>query len=298
LESVSGFGVWKSCEFEIISSTKASLAPAIIETRMDSLNGTRRAALVVAHPGHELRVYGWLEAACPRVFVLTDGSGRSGHSRLQSTVNVLDGVGARSGSIFGRFTDQAVYQATLRHDHALFNALARELAGEFISERVDYVAGDAEEGYNTAHDICRLVLNAAVELASRERGVPIVNYDFLLTGRPAECPESLREQAVWLRLDDAAFNRKLTAASNYSELAAEVEAAINENGESAFRVECLRPVECVDRGTGRFMTEKPYYERYGEQQVAAGHYEKVISYREHILPIAKALRECVGETSS
>lgn len=265
---------------------------------MKSSNGTRRAALVIAHPGHELRVYGWLEAARPLVFVLTDGSGRTGHSRLQSTVNILEGVGARPGSIFGRFTDQAVYQATLGHDHALFKALARELADELVRERVDYVAGDAEEGYNTAHDICRLVLNAAVELASRERGVPVVNYDFLLTGRPAECPSHLRESAVWLRLDDATFGRKLTAAGNYSELAAEVATAIDENGESAFRVECLRPVVDVDCRAGRFNTEKPYYERYGEQQVAAGHYEKVISYREHILPIAEALRECVGESGS
>ena len=265
---------------------------------MDSLNGTRRAALVVAHPGHELRVYGWIEAARPRVFVLTDGSGRTGSSRLQSTVSVLKSVGARQGSIFGRFTDQAVYQATLQHDHALFKTLARELAAELIRERIDYVAGDAEEGYNTAHDICRLILNAAVELASRERGVPVVNYDFLLTGRPTECPDHLRERAVWLRLDDAIFSRKLTAASNYSELAAEVETAINENGESAFRTECLRPVVAVDCRAGRFMTEQPYYERYGEQQVAAGHYEKVISYREHIHPIAEALRECAGEASS
>jgi predicted DNA-binding ribbon-helix-helix protein len=261
---------------------------------MESLHATRNAALVVAHPGHELRVYGWLEATRPHVFVMTDGSGRKGSSRLQSTVSVLDGVGARPGSVFGRFTDQSVYQATLNHDYELFNALARELAEEFIRERIDYVAGDAEEGYNTAHDICRLVLDAAVAIASRERGLKIDNYDFLLTGGSAECPERLRERAVWLRLDDATMKRKLTAAGNYSELAAEVEAAIRENGSSAFRVECLRPVERVD-GVGRFDAEQPYYELYGEQQVAAGHYEKVISYREHILPIAAALRECVGE---
>lgn len=39
----------------------------------DQTISSGRAALVVAHPGHELRVYGWLEQARPRVFVLTDG---------------------------------------------------------------------------------------------------------------------------------------------------------------------------------------------------------------------------------
>lgn len=259
---------------------------------MKSLNSTRRAALVVAHPGHELRVYGWLEATRPLVFVMTDGSGRTGHSRLPSTAKILNAVGASAGTVFGRFSDQFVYQATLRQDYGFFTALARELADHFVRERIDYAAGDAEEGYNTAHDICRLVINAAVEMASRERGIEIDNYDFLLTGRPEECPDQLRPRAIWLQLDDATVGRKLTAADNYPELAAEVETAIRENGASAFRVECLRPA-VDDNGVSRFANEKPYYERYGEQQVAAGHYETVIRYREHVLPIAEALRECV-----
>src|SRR5207302_1404403 len=33
----------------------------------------KTSALLVAHPGHELRVHGWLERERPLVFVLTDG---------------------------------------------------------------------------------------------------------------------------------------------------------------------------------------------------------------------------------
>ncbi len=248
-----------------------------------------RAGLVVAHPGHELRVYGWLEKTRPHVFVLTDGSGRTGLSRLQSTTNILNGIGAHRGSIYGRLTDIAVYQALLRHDHQLFTGLARELADEFLRAQIEYAAGDAAEGYNTAHDVCRMVLDAAVEMASRTRGARLGNYDFLLKGRPDECPVRLRERALWLRLDDDAVGRKLKAADNYPELAAEVEAAISENGASAFRVECLRPVE--DDSSERFVVEKPYYEQYGEQQVATGLYEHVIRYREQLLPLAGALRQ-------
>jgi len=260
---------------------------------MQSLN-SKRSALVVAHPGHELRVYGWLEASRPRVYVMTDGSGRTGHSRLGSTARILDDVNATTGAMFGRFTDQSVYKAILLHDCSFFTAIARELADEFVREGIDYAAGDAEEGYNTTHDICRLVLNAAVEIASAERGMQIGNYDFLLTGRPAECPDGQSARAIWLQLDETTMARKLTAASNYPELAAEVEMAIKENGESAFRIECLRPVEGVSE---RFATEEPYYELYGRQQVAAGHYEKIISYGEHIRPIAAALRNHVRGAS-
>jgi hypothetical protein len=46
-------------------------------------------ALIIAHPGHEIRVHGWLERAKPVVYVLTDGSGRSGQSRLASTARLL-----------------------------------------------------------------------------------------------------------------------------------------------------------------------------------------------------------------
>lgn len=251
-----------------------------------------RAALVVAHPGHELRVHGWLETARPRVFILTDGSGREGLSRLQSTTNVLTGAGSRPGSVYGRFSDLGLYEALLRHDHRMFTELAHELAGEFVRERIEYVAGDAVEGYNTAHEVCHLVLCAAVEMASRARGASVGKYDFLLKGRPDECPEPLRERAIWLRLDDEAVGRKLRAAENYPELAAEVEAAIKENGAGAFRVECLRPVE--GGRMERFASEQPFYERHGEKQVAAGHYGQVVRYREHILPLAEALRECAG----
>jgi hypothetical protein len=252
-----------------------------------------RAALVVAHPGHELRVFGWLEKVRPRVFVLTDGSGRTGRSRLQSTTDILAGVGALPGSVYGRFSDLALYQAILQHDYQLFAGLARELADEFLRQRIEYAAGDSAEGYNTMHDVCRLVLDAALEMVGRAREMSIGNYDFHLKGRLDECPAPLRDRAIWLHLDDAAVGRKLKAANDYPEMADEVEAAISENDAGAFRIECLRPVE-GNNGIERFATEKPYYEKHGEQQMAAGYYKHVIRYREHMLPLAEALQESIG----
>ncbi len=258
---------------------------------MTTFSPEARAALVVAHPGHELRVYGWLETTRPRVFVLTDGSGRTEFSRLQSTTSILTDVGSQPGSVYGRFSDLTLYHALLRHDHEVFTELVCQLADEFLRERIEYVVGDAIEGYNTVHDACRLVLNAAVELANCARGIGLGNYDFLLKGRPDECPARLRDRAIWFHLDDDAVRRKMKAADNYPELAAEVETAIRENTADAFRVECLRPVEAdADEHP---VVEKPYYEQYAERQVAAGYYQHVIRYREHILPLAEALRECV-----
>ncbi|HWS56068.1 MAG TPA: hypothetical protein VN228_18150 [Pyrinomonadaceae bacterium] len=273
------------------------------------------AALVVAHPGHELRVYGWLERARPRVHVLTDGSGRSQQSRAASTDVVLGAAGATPGAVYARLTDAALYAAILDRDFKLFTDLADELAEAFVGDGTRTVAGDAAEGYNPAHDACRLLLDAAVGLARAASGAPVENLEFTLVGPPDECAAESRAAARWLRLDEETFARKLRAARNYPELAAEVEAALAGAGSvglrahpdlaarsglsggvaggDSFRVECLRPASSGARA-GRDSGVKPFYEQYGERQVAAGHYARVLRHREHMLPLAEALRSHVG----
>ena len=258
------------------------------------LSQDTRTTLVIGHPGHELRVFRWLEINRPWVFVLTDGSGRSGRSRLASTTRILDEVGARKGSFYGRFTDVAAYSAILSHDCAVFAGLARELARHLIDQRINYVAGDALEGYNPTHDVCRLVIGAAVEMANRSGDHKARNFDFPLAAPPDNYSEAHGDQALRIAVDDRAFARKMSAARAYSELASEVETAINDNKEEAFRVECLRPVSNCERGD-RFAAAPPYYEQHCEKQVAAGYYTHVIRYRQHFLPLAEALWRRVEE---
>src|SRR5579883_1534118 len=105
----------------------------------------KRAALIIAHPGHELRAHGWLEAARPITCVLTDGSGGAGEPRLESTSRVLASAGATPGPVYGRLSDRAIYAALLDHDTALFTGLVEELAQALLDCEIDYVAGDARE---------------------------------------------------------------------------------------------------------------------------------------------------------
>lgn len=293
----------------------------------------RRAALVVAHPSHELRVHGWLEEARPYVCILTDGAGRSGEPRLSRTSEVLARVGATQGVIFGRLTDLEVYAAILRGDSELFAELVEELAQAFVTEQIDYVVGDAAEGYSVTHDICRVMIGAAVERAKQEYDHQVANFDFAVVGAPGE---TQNREDLWFNLDAGAFARKVNAALAYTpKLARDVEAALQgtpfqgirrfsepqlagevdvelsasvlEELESrpvlkaqlrdivegvpldAFRVECLRSVD-NQMGT-HWTTNGPlFYELYGEKLVAAGHYKKAIRYREHMLPLAEAIR--------
>ena len=255
---------------------------------------TQRAALIIAHPGHELRVHHWLETAKPQVAVLTDGSGRTNKSRLDSTTRILQRTGATPGPIYGRFTDAQIYKVMLEGQRDVIVKLLEEVADWLVAEKFDYVAGDALEGYNTSHELCRYLISAACELARRRSGRAIANYDFLLTGRPDECPPELRPNAICLRLDDAAIAHKLAAAENYPELKDEVAGALQKFGKSLFAVEWLRPVANGMELRPTAM-DIPFYESYGEKQKAAGHYQNVIRQREHLFPLAQAMWDFVQQ---
>ena len=255
----------------------------------------QRAILVIAHPGHELRVHGWLEAMSPAVWILTDGSGHTGRSRVDSTTRVLEPAGAVPGPVYGFMTDADLYNNVLGFNYRPFMDLVDQLAAAILHAPIDCIAGDAEEGYNPGHDTCRLIINAAVKLAKRRSSKPIRNYDFTLVGPPDQCHDDLRDHSLWLNLDDEAFARKLSAARNYPELQAEVETALN--GASQFRVECLRPVNSPAHAIRALEHEPPYYELYGEKQVKSGYYKQVLRYTEHMLPLARALDSYVERNS-
>jgi hypothetical protein len=253
----------------------------------------RTCALVIAHPGHELRVHHWLERARPWVFVITDGSGRTARSRLDSTRDVLDRAGARPAGIFGRFTDANIYAMVGRGDATPLLGVLDELIDQIESLSIDCIAGDALEGFNPSHDLCRFLINA-VTARHRSRGRTLANFDFLLDGRPDAAAKGVRGRTVTVELDSSALDRKLAAAHGYPELAGEVESALQRFGRAAFAAEMLRPVSDLGQGLETMPEDPPYYETFGEQQVRAGHYRDVIRYREHVRPMAHALWRHLG----
>ena len=239
-----------------------------------------------------------MEQTRPVVFVLTDGSGRGNPSRLPATTRVLERTGATRGSVYGRFTDGAVYRALLSRDLATFTNVASDLAAALLDERIEDVVADAAEGYNPSHDICRYLANAAAEIAGRSSARPIASYEFDLVAPPAAAPgPSAADGTVVLTLDDDALSRKIDAARAYTEMAAEVDAALAAWGPSAFRHELLRSV--APHGGWRDPAElPPAYERHGERRLADGAYADVIRFTDHVRPLRDALRACAGAVSA
>jgi hypothetical protein len=247
-----------------------------------------RAALVIAHPGHELRIHHWLERAKPRVFVLTDGSGHTDRSRLSQTAALLEAVGALPGPIFGRLTDRQLYQAILASDADTLAALSRELASALDEADIDYVVGDAVEGVNPGHDVCRLIINAAVMRLEGITGRRPGNFEFAVEGPPAACAPEERDHAIVVTLDEDAYRRKLAAARAYTEIAVDMARLTNNHDVNAFRVECLVPVR-YGLDIGDRFKHPAIYEAYGEKQVAAGFYAQTIRFRDHLAPVAARL---------
>ncbi len=252
-----------------------------------------RAALVIAHPGHELLVHGWLELVRPCVFVLTDGSGRTNEPRLDTTTKILNEIGAKPGSIYGRLSDRAAYSAILNREFDLFIRLAKELADAFTAERIDYVAGDAAEGYSPTHDVCRLIINTAVRITNQSRGSGVANFEFPLVSPPIANLAALHREDIWLQLEEKAFARKMASAKGYTSLTSEVSAALSRASADAYRIECLHRVDGISDTRG-WDGERPFYEDYGEKQVTAGYYQRVLRYHDHLEPLAEAL-SCYAE---
>jgi len=245
-----------------------------------------KSALVIAHPGHELLVYNWLSLANPYVFVLTDGSGHSHKSRLHRTTSILNSLGARPGSIYGRLTDADAYSAILAGEVGVFIRMASELAEALVHNRIEYIVGDAIEGYNPVHDICRLIINAAVKKVC-QMGYCIANFDVSLAYQHDHAQKATAD-IVSIAASEQMLAEKLQVARDYSELAVDVNRIIAQEGVTSLGIEYLRP---VNENSYQEFQERPYYEVYGERQVAAGHYQQVIRYRDHVLPIGEALKD-------
>jgi hypothetical protein len=235
-----------------------------------------------------MRVYGWLERVRPEVMILTDGSGYRAPSRLARSFSLVEGVGARPTDVCGVLPDRVLYEALLRHDLRLLIELTDRMIAVIDRGRYDYVVGDAAEGAILGHDVFRAMLDAAIDVVRNERGRPLVNLDFALEAPPNQVRPELRERSYRIELDDAALDRKITACLAYTELVAEVQAALDCWGREAFAVECLQPA-ITETGLAPF-DGLPAYEAHGLQAVADGRYGEAVRYGEHVEPMVEELR--------
>ena len=268
---------------------RTNIPKRVFESYQDMELENRNIAVIIGHPGHELRIYRFIEIYKPRVYVITDGSGSTGISRINKTKEILNNCGAGISPVMGYFTDREIYQIILQNNIQPLITLLQVLLDDLKKHNIQVIAGDAYEGYNPSHDLCRYLINLVVQLFKQKWGIELLNFDFLLDRMS---PADNTNKSILIKLDDSDFERKFSAAQQYSELSKEVNYAVSTYGKDAFKCERLSLVEDNELIQSQ---DTPFYEKYGLEKINEGAYQEVISYSNHLLPLIKKLKRYVDD---
>jgi hypothetical protein len=247
-----------------------------------------KTAVIIGHPAHELRIYRFMELYKPQFYILTDGAGTTGRSRVAASKQIIENAGAKTSSVLGRFSDPEMYRIIREFDTKPLTDLLEEIVEDLVKNEIELIAGDAIEGFNPTHDLCRYLINAIIKIYNSRKRKQVQNFDFLLDGPPAAFNQEADNRDIILKLSAADFSRKISAAEGFLEIASEIKGAIERNGKDAFYYECLRPVQALDQFTG-WSTDIPFYESFGLSRVQSGVYSQVISFEKHLLPLGRFL---------
>lgn len=235
-----------------------------------------RALLLHAHPGHELRLFGWMEQHRPTLFLMTDGSG-GGASRTHYSSETAFRAGARIGSAFGMAPDRDWYAAILNADTTMFESMIDAMVQAAMAQDAILIISDAVDGYNPMHDLCEAVAaSAASTLRVQGRNVTHLVARAVSGGDDSEI---LAET----RLDNEAQARKQAAIDAYTPLAEEVRRLLDEEPGALASEQLRRPAFAWDAHWS------PSWESVGASRVATNKYAQRIEYARHVRPLALAL---------
>jgi hypothetical protein len=244
-----------------------------------------RPVLILGHPGHELLIHDWMGEHGPLVLILTDGSGSSGRPRIAHSRRIVAAAGATPGPVFGAWSDAGAYAAILRRDVDVFAPIVDTAAEAIVGCQAPMVVSDAIEHFNPVHDLCAVIASLACAKVASDHG--------LNPGRwwlPIEQRLDYEHPPAGLtvrRLSAAAEERRRALTESIPELASEVGRRRREQPR-ADGFEVLAP---IPRGHPVLPPPvgEPFYETFGRSRVADGVYRQLITFEDHMAPLAEAL---------
>jgi hypothetical protein len=247
------------------------------------LRDLRKSALIIAHPGHEILLHHWLERAGARVFMLTDGSGGDVTPRVGYSRQLIEQTGATCGRVFGAHPDRIWYKAILEGDHRPFLDALNRVEEECAAAGLRKLVCDPVELFNPMHDLANALAHALAARLRGRCGEPVEVHTY-----PIE--DSLRFEArasLPLLLDADAVERKRRAMVAYAPLAHE---------QPRYAHLLTKDHELLARDAPAFLwpatlSETPYYESFGRTRLSEGRYDSLITYADHVRPIAIGLLE-------
>ena len=240
--------------------------------------GDARTELVIAHPGHELRLFTLLQALKPRVWILTTGAKQaSDRRRIDAAADTVLHCGAHQGSVFGAVLDATAYSEILAGRTGLFEHWADQLRDAFVARAPARVIVDGWQLYSPVHDLAHLLGRVAAAEAGRVLGCAIDCLQFQVVSADA-APLYPRWPAVHaVHLSDTTLADKVAAARLYPGLDQELAEAMSDDC-AEMRVEALcppPPLHALAPPEGRRAT----YEHIAEERVARGVYAEALRWR-------------------
>lgn len=242
--------------------------------------------LFIGHPGHELLAYKFLNEHKPHVIFLTTGSGNNDQPRINGSVDLVSSLGLQVFTPFEPFTDREIYTLIMTGEFERFTKVKDALKTFIELHNIDRIVGDALEGFNPSHDLCRYIINGCVQDLNGSHNLE--NYDFLQDEVFRNSQAEIHTSDIVLKLNNDEMEAKLAACKKYSELKFEVDRFFEAYGADFFKLEYFRHI--TDTLTfSNWQGEQPFYEIHGRKRVKEGIYKKALLYNDHMLPIAKHL---------
>lgn len=256
----------------------------------------RRAALVIAHPAHEIRVLHWLTRVRPHVHILTQGS-RSGadSARRQASELLIAAQGATIAKTWGGAWDRDLYDMLLDGKYGRLLHWADELTADLIARDIDLVVADSWQHYNVAHDLTYALALLAVQRARRALGRDIAFVTYPVVPQALAPSAPVAPNVATFRLSPTAIAAKIAAIGSTPGVAAESADINGAEGADAHVFETFHSALPLERVL-QTPSQTPLYETFGEDRVRAGIYTDVVRWP-HLLRACEALVRADGATA-
>lgn len=242
--------------------------------------------LFVGHPGHELLAYNFMSVYKPDIIFLTNGSGRNNQPRITQSINLIKSLGLKAYFPFESYSDRQIYDLILSNSIDSFLSTKLALKEFILEQKYQVILGDALEGFNPSHDLCRYLINSIV--IDLENKIEIKNYEFFQDDVRKNQTSVKKPEDIILELNEDELQKKMDACINYPEIKSEVDKFVAQYGKSFFTLEFFRKVEEPKKIIG-WDTEFPYYEEFGRKRIVEGTYKQLISFENHMKKLAHSL---------
>lgn len=272
------------------------------------MTGSNRTAMVFAHGTHELFSAGMVQLYQPDILYLTCGSDSEDDWTEPQARTSLQSLEFEGTVTFLQVTEQEIHQRMLARDVGWFTELRNRVGTWLSRHRPEVVFTDAFEWYNPVHDLCPLLVDAAIEdyriswlHTPRRYDVPL-GFQSTATQRMSgsDSPDFFILKYI---LSAKQSRRKRELLQHVSTVDASIQDTTSQWKSERYERELYYPVPPErDYSVAPPRDAWKTYDDRGLANVQCGRCSEAIFFRDHYAPLAEALfsrsQEMLGQSDA